>query len=166
MEILMDDITKLHKYTSDQKLKWFGMGEWVEEPDFAYFKHCGYTCRVKRIIKYETTDECFGGHLCGYVDLPEDHPWFGKGYDDIEVEIHGGLTYAEPRKSDDEDNLYTIGFDCAHYGDLLPSILKLKKSGVLSELYNDFTEIYKNFNYAIEECKSLAEQAEKATKPL
>jgi len=23
-----------------------------------------------------------GGHLCGYVGIPHDHPWFGKGYSD------------------------------------------------------------------------------------
>ena len=48
----------------------------------------------------------------GYVSVPKDHPWYGKDYNDIEVEIHGGLTFSE--SINDE---YWIGFDCAHYGD-------------------------------------------------
>jgi hypothetical protein len=35
------------------------------------------------------------GHRCGYVSVPAEHPMFGKHYDDVEVTVHGGLTYAE-----------------------------------------------------------------------
>lgn len=33
------------------------------------------------------------GHLCGYIAVPPAHPWFGKSYDDIDVDVHGGLTF-------------------------------------------------------------------------
>jgi len=47
-----------------------------------------------------------GTHPCCYVNLPEDHPWtryvgdnsyanFNCGYDEIPVECHGGLTFAD-----------------------------------------------------------------------
>lgn len=47
----------------------------------------------------------------GYVQIPEGHPWRGLDYDDIDVRVHGGLTYA--------DNGW-IGFDCLHRGDYWP----------------------------------------------
>jgi hypothetical protein len=45
---------------------------------------------------------------CGYLDMPIGHPWHGLGYDDIEAEVHGGLTYSNGAR---------IGFDCNHHGD-------------------------------------------------
>lgn len=59
------------------------------------------------------------GHRCGYVLIPEGHPWHGKGYDDIDVEVHGGLTFCS--NVDDTERWpktgFWIGFDCAHYLD-------------------------------------------------
>lgn len=59
------------------------------------------------------------GHRCGYIGLPKGHPYYGKDYDDIDVEVHGGWTYAG--KSEEypveSNNLWWIGFDCAHYMD-------------------------------------------------
>ena len=58
------------------------------------------------------------GHRCGYIGLPVGHKYYGKGYEDVEVDIHGGWTYASD--SDHfmvESDLWWIGFDCAHYGD-------------------------------------------------
>ncbi len=63
----------------------------------------------------------------GYVAIPEGHPFFGMGYDEIqsryEISIHGGLTFGS--KIDGKDKrfpadfigMYVIGFDCAHYAD-------------------------------------------------
>ena len=58
----------------------------------------------------------------GYIVLPKEHPWFGKDYNEIEVDVHGGLTFAEfgknlqswsELKTDDYDK-YVIGFDTGH----------------------------------------------------
>ena len=60
------------------------------------------------------------GYRCGYVRVPVNHPWHGKHYDDLSVDIHGGLTFAEPDKPCDgnrPDNAWWLGFDCAHYDD-------------------------------------------------
>lgn len=45
----------------------------------------------------------------GYVALPKEHPCFGKSYYDIDVKVHGGLTYAEM-----EGDFWVVGFDTAH----------------------------------------------------
>lgn len=57
-------------------------------------------------------------HRCGYVNIPDTHPWFEKDYDEIrDVEVHGGLTFAEYQLKSDEPKGWWIGFDCAHHGD-------------------------------------------------
>jgi hypothetical protein len=62
------------------------------------------------------------GHRCGYVALPESHPWHGVDYDKLgDVDIHGGLTWSG--EFPDEwvvpslAGRWWIGFDCAHLGD-------------------------------------------------
>lgn len=62
----------------------------------------------------------------GYVIIPPVHPAYGKDYDDIDVDVHGGLTFA---MSTDEgwDHFpegtpkghWCMGFDTAHSGDTL-----------------------------------------------
>lgn len=61
----------------------------------------------------------------GYVVLPPNHSSYGKAYDDIDVIVHGGLTFGEftqnLTKWKEVKNLngYVIGFDTAHYRDTL-----------------------------------------------
>ncbi len=52
----------------------------------------------------------------GYVALPEGHKFYGTPYDDVDVEIHGGLTYGETEEIDGKD-YWVLGFDCCHYRD-------------------------------------------------
>lgn len=82
----------------------------------------------------------------GYVLLPKDHPWYGIDYDDIDVNIHGGLTFGTKFESDyfldwikdnelfgdvNRDNYerfdkyWILGFDTAHLGDNLLTCSKL-----------------------------------------
>ncbi|WP_178914064.1 hypothetical protein [Furfurilactobacillus rossiae] len=58
------------------------------------------------------------GHLCGYVELPSKHPYYGSDYEDIPVDVHGGLTYAMQN-----EEYWEIGFDCAHLGDIIPGLI-------------------------------------------
>lgn len=105
------------------------------------------------------------GYRCGYVRIPEGHPWHSTGYDDIEaadggfVDVHGGLTYAAP---DTEDGSWWLGFDCAHAGDapdpLLPGYERLYRG--FDDL--DFGTV-KTTEFVIVECHGLAEQAEEIT---
>jgi hypothetical protein len=87
----------------------------------------------------------------GYVLLPKFHPFYGIHYDDINVNIHGGLTYSTKFKSDnfsewiknyeiggdvnednfkDFDDYWIIGFDTGHSGD---NSYNWSKSNVLNE---------------------------------
>lgn len=62
-------------------------------------------------IEWATANAPLYGAINGYVKVPEDHPWHGLDYDDIDVEINGGLTYARDG---------WIGFDTLHSGDYWP----------------------------------------------
>lgn len=59
------------------------------------------------------------GHRCGYVRVPPTHPVHGKKYDAVDVDVHGGLTFAEiePCKEHEDGQGWWLGFDCAHSGD-------------------------------------------------
>lgn len=62
------------------------------------------------------------GNRCGYIQLPEGHPWYGKDYSDEafnDVRVHGGLTFSAHVKNHPclEDGFW-IGFDCGHCFDL------------------------------------------------
>lgn len=50
----------------------------------------------------------------GYVCLTIEHSWYEAHYNDIPVEIHGGLTFGEIFGDG-----YWVGFDTAHAGDFL-----------------------------------------------
>jgi hypothetical protein len=159
-----------HLFTSQQKLEWWGYGEWVEEPDEIRFVHKGLECLVIRICYSEIPDNSFmfGGFLCGYVFLPKDHPWNGEDfYDDQKgIEVHGGITFSEEKESK-----FCLGFDCAHSFDLTPSLEKLKTTPLLKHMVDFenemkklypkspvFNHTYRNVSYCVAECESLANQ--------
>ena len=58
-------------------------------------------------------------HRCGYVQVPVDHPWYGEDYyadsGDIDIDVHGGLTFSGQPVGIDHG--WWFGFDCAHLGD-------------------------------------------------
>lgn len=57
------------------------------------------------------------GHRNGYVVLPKGHKYDGKDYNEIDVEVHGGLTFASRGIYEKYSDQWVLGFDCAHYGD-------------------------------------------------
>jgi hypothetical protein len=126
-------------------------GPWDGEPDRVDFKSHGFPCLILR------NDQ---GNLCGYVAVPPDHP--GINRDDLSV--HGGVTYGskchgnichvpEPGEPDD---VYWIGFDCAHWRDVRPgSEVFWRKIGIETD---DPKATYKDINYVRGECESLAAQ--------
>jgi hypothetical protein len=113
--------------TIDDKAPW-GEGPWVDEPDRIQYQDeaTGFPCLIRRAP--------VTGALCGYVGVPEDHPWHGKHYDEVDADVHGGLTYADIGDGDEEhgichvpdpgepDRLWWLGFDCAHVGDACPAM--------------------------------------------
>lgn len=77
----------------------------------------------------------------GYVKIIPSHKDYGKGYDDIDVNIHGGLTFSEIIQSGDEwPEGHWVGFDTSHSNDN-PEVWP--KSAVLDETKDLFSQIYK-----------------------
>ena len=55
---------------------------------------------------------------CGYVGLPKGHKYVGKHYDELDLDVHGGLTFSEHNhRLKKEGYEYYLGFDCAHFDD-------------------------------------------------
>jgi len=85
---------------------------------------------------------------CGYVSLTSDCKFYNTDYNNINVSVHGGLTYGTM-----ENNEWVIGFDCGHNGDLCPGWLNI------IEFNHTYKDVYRDKNFVINECESLAEQA-------
>jgi hypothetical protein len=99
------------------------------------------------------------GALCGYVGVPPGHPAYEQPYNNVHVEVHGGLTYADkchgsichvpqPGRTDD---VWWLGFDCAHaMRDTIP--------GWTEMFPESMGWTYKDVKYVTEEVTRLAEQ--------
>lgn len=126
------------------------MEEWKTEPNRLEWEAHGFKCLI---IRHNTM-----GHLCGYVALPSWHPYYGKGYDDIDLDVHGGLTFAqEGRKEarngiDWEEGYWWLGFDCAHSGDRQPGMEENFGENPISG------STYRNIEYVKKETERLASQ--------
>ncbi len=125
-------------------------GEWDNEPDRVDFRHAGLPCMMIRNFRL--------GHWCGYAGVPPTHPLFGKDYNEVEVEAHGGLTYADHCEGHichvpelgESDEVFWFGFDCGHSGDIVPYTAKF-------EGLRDYGA-YRNAAYVRHEVERLAEQ--------
>ena len=99
------------------------------------------------------------GYRCGYLRVLPGHPWFGKHYDAINADVHGGLTFAQHGTTCDShpgEAEWWVGFDCAHGGDAQdPSLMKSPE-----DLRRAFSgETVKSSLYVLTELHKLAEQA-------
>ncbi len=77
----------------------------------------------------------------GYVRIPEGHPYYEKNYDDIPVDVHGGLTVSDHIFENGKhfSDGYWVGFDTAHYGDTKE---RWPMDRVLEETIHLFKAIY------------------------
>jgi hypothetical protein len=148
---------RIYMFPEYHKETW-GEGPWLTEPDKIVW------------VDDETDLDCMivrnrSGALCGYVGVPEGHPWHGSGYDDIEPHVHGGLTFAgfcEPGVKEEAhaichtvlpgrpEKVWWLGFDCVHALDLAPAMSR----------YQEFAhdDIYRNVEYVEAEVARLAQQ--------
>lgn len=84
------------------------------------------------------------GAWCGYVGVPVGHPAYGVEYDAVEVDVHGGLTFADKCSGENEDgtpsagichvpldgrphDVWWQGFDCGHGGDFQPGLHAMER---------------------------------------
>lgn len=63
-----------------------------------------------------------------YIELPQNHPYYGRDYNDVPIDCHGGLTYSGPLNGDGK---YWIGWDymydrCMSIGEIKDVICALK----------------------------------------
>jgi hypothetical protein len=125
------------------------MKPWKSEPNHIDFEHAGFPCIMHRNPM---------GAWCGYVGVPSTHQYFKKHYDECDVSVHGGLTYANECQGDichpGEDERWWLGFDCAHAYDLIPAWQD--SSFRLAAAHKRDT--YRDEAYVTAEVKKLAEQ--------
>lgn len=123
--------------------------------------HAGLACAVTQAEE--------GRHRCGYVRVPPTHPAFGKGYDLLDVSVHGGLTFAqrEPCSEHQDGQGWWFGFDCAHAGDAMldpshvstnPEFLALKRIFGENPGFMRWKDHYWTQEEVEQECNDLAEQ--------
>jgi hypothetical protein len=151
--------------------------QWDNEPDELSFidKETGYQCQILRRRK-KTEDSMI--YLCGYVRIPENHPFYNLSSSDQLIpkenkiilingdeyyicndiwdyktpasflEVHGGITFSGFAREGFLPDGYWYGFDCGHSGDV-----SNKKD------IHDFENYkYRDIEYVKDECKSLAKQ--------
>jgi hypothetical protein len=117
------------------------------EPNYETFEYRGFKVVIKRMMY-------MGGQLNGYVRIPKAHKFYQKGYDDIPIECHGGLTFAGDLENDGD---WYVGFDTAHYQDYMPFLqMVLGKSGNPSTI--DTNEQYRDIEYIRNECRRIVDQ--------
>lgn len=108
-----------------------------------------------------TGDPYIGIHRCGYVRIPEDHPWYGVHYNNLEPcpDVHGGITFSEEISFAEGPPAWWIGFDCAHLGDARepwPEVTTLAAHRPISRLLDN--GVVRNLYYVMQECEKLAIQ--------
>jgi hypothetical protein len=133
----------------------FEDGPWQTEPDRVEWRHRGLPCLILR---------SHSGALCGYVGVPSGHPCHGKGCDEIaDLEVHGGLTYSNtcnghichvPQPGESGDDVWWLGFDCAHAWDYWPKNAVFQRAHFARRP----DEIYRDMPYVRAEVERLADQ--------
>lgn len=138
----------------------WGDGPWQQEPDRVDWHHAGLPCLMVR--------GPLTGSWCGYVGVPPSHPCYGKGYNDLDVEVHGGLTYAAACDGErichvpapgESDETFWFGFDTGHSWDVSPAMdARIRSYGLppSSGLIDGTT--YKDVAYVRAETEKLADQ--------
>jgi hypothetical protein len=154
-------------WTNERPADW-PSGPWDDEPDKAVWvdEATGLDCMIHRNRI---------GALCGYVGVGPDHPLHGQDRDDMDVEVHGGLTYSarcqedapendglchvpEPGRPDD---VWWFGFDCLHLLDTAPGLIvtNARIAALHPELGREpLSYTYKTFDYVKHEVEYLARQ--------
>lgn len=125
----------------------------------ASFVHAGFPC----VVLFQAM-----GHRCGYVGVPKTHPYYGAGYHEVDLNCHGGITYAENHLYGQNDkDFWWLGFDCSHICDAPDAESTQKYFPEQYERYKDcgyfnsdlrFGCTVKSLDYVIADCKNIAEE--------
>lgn len=120
---------------------------WLIEPDYLNYKDRGFDCLILRGPS---------GSLCGYVGIPVKHRACQQEIQN-DLEVHGGITFSRRGennshhylKTDSGRTIHWIGFDCAHYNDMIPQ---------LSDLLGRANGIYRDIPFVKKEIERLVDQ--------
>lgn len=172
LQLDMNSVTDT--YIEDRVTKW-GDGKWNNEPDRGQWLDpvTGLPCLFLRVPDM--------GHLCGYVGVDHTHPLYGmlnsdEAFDpDYVLDCWGGVTwtsmedklegdapvrfrFAFNNETADRRPFYLIGFDCAHYMDLVPGMEMYSKRYNLPRLEfpGEPRNEYRDVNFVMHECTKLA----------
>ena len=99
------------------------------------FEYKGYKC-VTTFLSH--------GWRCGYVGIPISSSLY-KHEEDLDFDVHGGITFTGFNHPLQDTGLWWIGFDCSHYNDG-HDIQKLK------EIWGDNVEVQARIKVYGEEC--------------
>jgi hypothetical protein len=128
-----------------------------------WFTESGY----RAIVIFNDT-----GHRCGYIEIPRSHPCYEKEYSDIDVNVHGGLTFSAYNKEmpyDSPEGFWVLGFDCIHSSDSndLEAYERYSNMGYIPKIQEDISHIFnmifsdgivRTLDFVVAECESLATQ--------
>ena len=160
--------------TKSEKQKKWGKGPWVDEPDELIWtdKNTGYDLAIARNSL---------GNLCGYVCVNKNkfYPFkngikavrkeniVNKTFNIKEIEKlyspHGGVTYIESylrlhNFSEVSGRYYWIGFDCAHWGDLVPGLISILNNSEFNQKHDTDFSTYRDVSYVKKQCELLAKE--------
>ena len=91
-------------------------------------KEMVYQSTRKKEILYEGTYKnyyfvivSYGTHPCAYVEIPKNHAYYKKDYNELDIDCHCGLTYSDDLSHviPNKDDSWFIGWDYAHAGDYM-----------------------------------------------
>lgn len=82
--------------------------EMVYEP-----RHDPRTICEGNIDRIDFKIKSLGSHPTAYIKVPKESNYFNSDYNDIPINIHGGLTYGNT----ENNNEFWVGWDYAHIGD-------------------------------------------------
>ena len=156
--------TKTYTTLDRAALGWLS-GPWDGEPDKIQWpdEATGLPCLAVR--------HPYLGHWCGYVGVAAGHPMHGKGYEDVDIDAHGGLTFAEPCSPGsteghgvchipapgEPEHVWWFGFDCAHSGDYSPQ--EARRAIALGYRFKIRPhQKYRTLRYVQQQCAALAAQ--------
>jgi hypothetical protein len=132
-------------------------GPWSSEPDRIEWRYGGFPCLIVRNGI---------GALCGYVGVPLGSKLGNGSYDDVDVQVHGGLTFGGACRPGSpichtpqpgESEVYWYGFDCCHAYDYSPSNSKYVR-GRSDGLFAQGDDVYRDVAFVTEEVQRLADQ--------
>lgn len=152
----------------------WGDGPWQGEPDRVEWRSADGRPLLAVRNRY--------GAWCGYAGVEPGHPWHGgptATLEDAGIDVHGGVTFGNrcgghichvPAAGEPVE-VWWVGFDCAHFADLMPGMDALMRridgsrwSGFEALRREMRCERYWTLDDVRDEAESLARQAEEAAK--